>query len=84
MLIQLFSKPTNLPEPVERSVWRYVQHVVVQLQTLDVVKVVEDVFGKALQSVGAEVERVEALFQAAECLLRKSNCVNQDVSTMIV
>ena len=47
------------------------QHVVVQLQTLDVVKVVEDVFGKALQSVGAEVERVEAFFQAAECLLRK-------------
>ena len=60
------------------------QHVVVQLQTLDVDKVVEDVFGKALQSVGAEVERVEALFQAAECLLRKSNCDNQDVSTMIV
>ena len=74
MLIQLFSKPTNLPEPVERSVWRYVQHVVVQLQTLDVVKVVEEILGNALQSVGAEVERVEALFEAAERLLRKGLC----------
>ena len=51
------------------------EHVVVQLETLDVVKVVEDVLGNALQSVGAEVERVQALFQAAERLLSEEiNC----------
>ena len=45
------------------------QHVVVQLQTLDVVKVVEEVLGNALQSIGAQVECVEALLEAAERLL---------------
>ena len=62
----------NLPKPVERCVGRQVEHVVVELETLDVVKVVEDVLGNALQSVGAEVERVQALLQAAESLSRKS------------
>ena len=59
---------SNVPEAVEGGIGRQVQHVVVQLQTLDVVKVVEEVLGNALQSVGAQVERVEALFEAPERL----------------
>ena len=51
------------------------QHVVVQLQTLDVVKVVEEVLGNALQSIGAQVERVEALLEAAERLLGEKTCI---------
>ena len=61
--------PSNVPEAVEGGIGRQVQHVVVQLQTLDVVEVVEEVLGNALQSVGAQVERVEALLEAAERLL---------------
>ena len=62
------SPPSNVPEAVEGGIGRQVQHVVVQLQTLDVVKVVEEVLGNALQSVGAQVEHVEALLEAAERL----------------
>ena len=58
----------SLPEPIEGCIGRQVQHVVAQLQTLDVVKVVEEVLGNALQSVGAQVEHVEALLEAAERL----------------
>ena len=60
--------PSNVPEAVEGGIGRQVQHVVVQLQTFDVVKVVEEVLGNALQSVGAQVERVEALLEAPERL----------------